>query len=314
MKHLTKAIGCIAALLAPQMLLAEAPEFQVQVLDTLVMANAEIDGHMVNELSGLAYDQQHGILYAVSDQGRLFSFALDLTGDKIAGLTPLSGFNLVNAEGGKMSDQGFNAEGITLNGDGTLTIISEEGPNIARFSLTGEWLADIDAPSALRDPTTLRGKNNGLESLTLHPTLGLLTAPEQPLIAEPRTTHTIHSATGATFSYDTTEIGETNVKGLQILPDSRLMILERMKVTEDKSLTPWLRLLDPASCASGQLCTTEVAKIEVPGISDANFEGLTQLEGDLFLIVSDDKIKKLHRSVFGLLRVTTGLVDEAVPE
>jgi hypothetical protein len=42
----------------------------------------------------------------------------------------------------------------------------------------------------------------------------------------------------------------------------------------------------------------------VPGISDADFEGLTRVGEDLFLVVSDDKIGRDDRSVFALLRVT----------
>lgn len=44
---------------------------------------------------------------------------------------------------------------------------------------------------------------------------------------------------------------------------------------------------------------------EVADVSDADFEGRAYLSEGRFLIVSDDKIGKDHRSVFVLLRVTS---------
>ena len=298
------ATTCAAAMFCPQLATADAPAFTVKVLDTLILGETKTAGLKINELSGLAYDAQSGRVYAVSDQGRLFIFALDLIDDRIAGLKPVSGFDLVDSDGRNMADQGFNAEGLALTGDGTLTILSEKGPRIAKFSAEGKWLKDVPAPSELRDPTKQRGKNNGLEALALHPDFGVLTAPEQPLASEPRTTHTIYSTSGRSFVYDTAEIGETNVKGLETLPDGSLMVLERAGSSKDGNLLPWLRLIDPAACTADQICATQAAKVEIPGIADANFEGLAQLSPQMFLIVSDDKIRKEHRSVFALVKVT----------
>ncbi|WP_415184401.1 esterase-like activity of phytase family protein [Phaeovulum sp.] len=298
-------ILCGAALFAPQLALAQTAPLQIEVLDTLVLGEPRVDGLKIAELSGLAYDQQNKLLYAVSDKGRIFSFSLDLTGDRIAGLTPLSGHQLRDSSGNEIRYSGFNAEGIALADDGTLSIVSEHGPRIARFSADGTWLADLAVPAAVSDPAAQRSEKDGLESLAHHPELGLMTAPEEPLAAQPRTTQTIHAASGEEFSYDTAEIGTTSIKSLEALPDGRLMILERDVAATDGSLIPWLRVLDPANCTAGQLCTTQVARIDLPNISDADFEGLAQLSDDLFLIVSDDKIGKDHRSVFALLRVNT---------
>ncbi|WP_289041245.1 esterase-like activity of phytase family protein [uncultured Aliiroseovarius sp.] len=302
--HITAALLCAASLLSPQIATAEQPGLMVEVLDTLTLAEPRIDDLKISELSGLAYDQDEDALFAISDKGRLFRFAIDLTGDRIAALTPLSGHRLLDPNGARMSDQGFNAEDIALDQDGTLAIVSEDGPRIARFSLQGEWIEDLTVPEALRDPAAQRSEKDGLESLALHPTFGLLTAPEEPLEDEKRTTQTIHAATGESFAYDTTGIGTTSIKAMGVISDGRLMILERDVAADSDRLIPWLRLLDPADCKDGGLCPTQVAKIEIPGISDADFEGLTQLTDDLFLIVSDDKIDGDHRSVFGLLRIT----------
>lgn len=125
-----------------------------------------------------------------------------------------------------------------------------------------------------------------------------------------RTTQTIYAATGESFAYDTTQTGTTSIKAMSALPDDRLLVLERDVATDGVSLIPWVRMLDPAACDKDRLCDTLVAKVEIPEISDADFEGLAQLTDDLFLIVSDDKIGNDHRSVFGLLRITATQTDQ----
>lgn len=303
LKRFTWLLSCAVALFGPPMAQAAQSSFQVEVLDTLNLGEPRVDGLKVSELSGLAYDHSNNRLYAVSDKGRLFSFALDVTGNKIAKLELVSGRNLVDAEGALMRAHGFNAEDITLAKDGTFAIVSESGPRISRFDDCGTWLEDLTVPAALRDPAAQRSEKDGLESLALHPKLGLLTAPEEPLAGQTRTTHTLYAADGKTLAYDTTAIGTTSIKAMAVLPDGRLMLLERDRAP-DRSLITWLRTLDPTDCTADELCPTQVAKVEVPGINDADFEGIADLSNGLFMIVSDDKIDKERRSIFALLRIS----------
>lgn len=282
---------------------AASSPFQVEVLDTLDLGKLKIDDLKVLELSGLAYDQQNKRLHAVSDKGRLFSFTLDVSGNKIAKLEPVSGHTLVDAKGAAMRDQGFNAEDIALDKDGTFVIVSEAGPRISRFDASGKWQEDLTVPVALRDPAAQRSDKDGLESVALHPKLGLLTAPEEPLAGQTRTTHTLYADDGKTLAYDTAAIGSTSIKAMTVLPDGRLMLLERDRAP-DRSLITWLRTLDPADCKTDKLCPTQVAKVEVPGIKDADFEGIADLSNGLFMLVSDDKIDKERRSIFALLKVS----------
>lgn len=309
--RLTWCLSCTAALLATPVLQAAQPSLNVEVLDTLIFEEPQVDGLKIVELSGLTYDKQSKQLFAVSDKGRLFRFSIDVTGDKIVSLQPESGHKLVDARERSMRKQHeFNAEGIELDKDGTLVIVSEVGPRISRFSLAGEWLEDLETPVELSDPAAQRSKKDGLESLARHPTLGWLTAPEEPLAAMQRTTHTLYTTGNDNISYDTSDIGSTNIKAMTALSDGRLMILER-KVAADDSLEVWLRTLDPARCSQGKLCATQVAQVAVPGIDDADYEGIADLTGGLFLIVSDDKINKVYRSVFALLKVTAAKAQSA---
>ncbi len=297
-------LSCATAMLASPLLQAAQPSMRAEVLDTLIFEEMLVDNLKIVELSGLTYDKQSKQLFAVSDKGRLFHFSIDVTGDKIVSLQAESGYKLVDEQQQSMRKKhGFNAEDIELGKDGTLAIVSEEGPRISRFSLAGEWIEDLETPVELLDTAAQRSEKDGLESLTWHPTLGWLTAPEKPLAAMKRSIHTIYATKGHNISYSTSDIGSTNIKAMASLPEGQLMILER-DVAADGSLVTWLRRLDPADCVAGELCATQVAPIVVPDINDADYEGIADLSDGLFLIVSDDKINKVHRSVFALLRVT----------
>lgn len=281
---------------------AETPAFHAEVLDTLVWIEPRVDDLKIAELSGIAYDRKTSRLYAVSDRSRLFVLDFAVSDDVISTLHPLEGHRLTGPNGVAMRDLGFNPEGIARLENNTLMIVSEAGPRIARFSLTGEWLYDVTVPDALQDPSRQRSENDGLESLGWHPMLGLVKAPEEPLTTASRGLHTLYSSNGRSLSFDTAELGATSIKSLDVMADGRLLILERDRA-EDDSLITYLRVLDPATCPEQGLCATHVARIDVPTITDADFEGLTQVADDLYLIVSDDKVGKDDRSVFVLLRV-----------
>jgi Esterase-like activity of phytase len=291
---------------------AEAQSLSATVLDSIILPVTEVDGLKISELSGLAYDADDRILYAVSDKSRIFHIVLDVTGDKLTTLKPAIGLTLIDAAGSPMHDAGFNAEGLeALNaangtvGDTRLIILSEDGPRAAEFSTQGQWIADLSLPGPLMDPAVLRGPNDGVEAVTMHPSHGLITAPQEPLLDAVRTLHTLFAADGATFSYSTDDIGSTGLKGLTTLTDGRLLVLERTRSEDRLTLTPFLRLIDPASCEPPLLCTTVTFRVDVPGIMDADYEGVAEVSPGLFLLASDDEIDGIRRTVFALVRIAS---------
>jgi hypothetical protein len=282
----------------------------VQVRDSLILSATEVDGLKISELSGLAYDADDGALYAVSDKSRLFRFALDVTGDRFARLEPVSGATLTDAAGQPMREAGFNPEGLEARdaangttGDTRLILLSEEGPRAAEFSANGQWRADLPLPPSVTDPTALRSDTDGVEAITRHPVHGLITAPQEPLLGSERTLHTLYATDGRAFSYTSDDIGKSGIKGLTTLADGRILVLERTRSADRLTLTPYLRLLDPEACRVDGPCPTTVQRIDVPGITDADYEGIAEIAPDLFVIVSDDDIEGTRRTVFALVRL-----------
>lgn len=287
-----------------------APQLKVEVLDHRVLPQTRVDGLKFSELSALAYDARSGALYGASDKSILFRIGFAHDGARITELAPEAGWRLRDESGAEMKSRTFNPEGAHLRPDGGILIVSERGPSAALFDLEGRWRAAVDLPEAMRDARLQRSERDGPESLAEHPTHGLVSATEEPQVGDDRTHHTIHAADGRRFSYDTDDIGRTNIKSITVDEAGRLLVLERHRVDGVDSadgletLKPYLRMIDPLACAEGGDCPSAKAGFSLPGFENADFEGMTELGRDLYLVVSDDKVDGEQRSVFALLRVT----------
>lgn len=288
---------------------AADPVLTAQVTDTLVLPEVDVQGIGMAELSGLGFEADTGILHAVSDRGQVFQLRLSLDGDRFAALDPVAAAALTDTAGAQLNSDDFNPEALDVldgdngvAGDTVLLVVSETGPRAARFGTDGRMLTEVQLPPAVTEAAARFGKNKGLEAMAVHPSLGLVTLPEEPQSSEGRTNHALYTQGGKVLHYDGSDIGASVVKAMTTLPDGRLLLIERTKA--GKILTPHLRLIDPAACPSDGPCPTSVVTLQAPGITDADFEGITRVGTDLFLIVSDDKIAKQQRTVFALVRLS----------
>ncbi|MDO5704352.1 MAG: esterase-like activity of phytase family protein [Paracoccus sp. (in: a-proteobacteria)] len=295
----------LAALAFALMTPAAAQAFTVTVLDTVVLPEMEVGDRSLAEVSGLAFDPASGVLYGVSDQNDLYTFDLDVTGDRLT-LTPAGGVRLTDAEGERLRGKDFDAEALALttaDGQPRLMILSEGGPRAGIFGTDGRMIDDLPLPDGLTAALDARPGNQGPESLTRHPEGWFLTAPERPQrLGDGTVRHGLLTSDGRDLGYTMPEVEATRIKAVSALDDGRMLILERSQNDATDALLTNLRLLDPAACDNGT-CPTTPAPINVPGITDANFEGLAQISDDLFVMVSDDQINKEQRSVFVLMRV-----------
>ena len=75
----------------------------LMVLDHHVIpSDAEVNGLKITELSGLAWDEDEQLLYAISDKGRVYHFRLTIKDDLIESVTPVFGAKLRDAKGKKL--------------------------------------------------------------------------------------------------------------------------------------------------------------------------------------------------------------------
>ncbi|WP_298013653.1 esterase-like activity of phytase family protein [uncultured Castellaniella sp.] len=269
-------------------------------------STAKVGEIHITELSGLAWDADEKLLYAISDAGYVFQFRPKLDGDAIVAIEPVRAAALTDSpSGGGKPGKGFNAEGLAVenaangkSGDSEL-IISLEGkpPRVMRFSPAGEALGSLPVPSPADDASHYRKKGRGLESVAIHPTYGLITAPESPLLGQPEDKHTLYSD-GRQWSF-ARHSPDSRLKGIEVLPDGKLVVLERNKGGSKKSRVASLRLLDLATCAQGGACDADLLT-ELPAGPD-NFEGMTLIDPKHVLLVSDNSGQVTQDTVFVLI-------------
>ncbi len=263
---------------------------QAQVLDQVVIAADPVDGLAPSELSGLAWDGDEQLLYAVSDRGHLFHFELALDGTRLRQAKPLRAMPLLPWAGS--SARRLNGEGLAVSGadngvrgDTQLIVALENGPRLMRYTPQGRPVGEVPLPAPLQDPAAYRSANSRLEAVSPHPQHGFVTAPQRPLKAQPQDTHTVYASDGAQWTMPAGEQG--SLKAIETLPDGSLLVLERQG--KGKAVAPLLRRIGTGACgARGAGCKVGDA-VRLPGLAPGdNFEGLARIAPNLFVMVSDD--------------------------
>lgn len=292
--------------LAALLMTPAAAEPVLQALGKTEIPATGKDGVRVDELSGLAWDADEKLLYAVSDGGVLHHFRLSLEGDKVAAIEHVYSAPLAAPSGGKTVT---NAEGLAaLNGDdgrpgdSELLIAFEDGPAVARFTPQGKWIADVALPGPLGDAGNYAKKNSRLEAVAFEKTHGVLTAPERPLRGEPGTLHKIYAGDGATWAFESAQ-PDGRLKAIETMPDGNLLVLERTAEEKGGPRRGHLRYVDLAFCPVDKPCAApDLAAKPDPLLAD-NFEGLARLSDNLFLIVTDRTKKDVEPTSFVLFKL-----------
>ena len=150
-------------------------------------------------ISGIAYDSESKLLYALSDSSKPTIFVLSLEiAERAIRIAPKDVLRLSDAAGAPIPLWTLDPEGIALSEKGNF-LISSEGyaqrtpfvdPGIFRFGLSGRSLGSLTIPESYlpkRDGEQTMGvrPNQGFESLSLSPSgKELYVATEGPLVQD----------------------------------------------------------------------------------------------------------------------------------
>lgn len=301
----------LPALDARPVLLADAASANQQVGRLRILGLLELPSRTVNDLrfaglSGLAWDDDDGVLYALSDLGALFGLRPVFRNDKLADVSLVSAVPLLRPDGNhRLRRWQADGEGLDIangrngrRGDGEL-IVSFEGepPRIARYRPDGRFVREEPLPAGLREPGPYRSANKTLESICLHPRAGLITTPERPRRDDPEGRARLHALDGSSWTFPRPRGG---VVALECLPDGGVLLLERdFLPTELRTVITLHRLQLPKPLtAGGAADMTLVATLDSnDGLKLDNFEGLARHRGNRFFLVSDNNDVFLQRTL-----------------
>jgi hypothetical protein len=276
-------------------------------------AHARVDGVRVAEISGLAWDPEAQRLYAVSDSGHLFRFRLLMQAGELVGVEPLSAVPLKPVAGAP-GKGATDAEGLAWRSEGgvpELLVATEGTPKVWRIGTQGEALGEAPLPAALADATRYAAPNTMLEAVAVHPTHGLLLAPEQGLRGEdPLQGHRVHGRTRH-WNVPSMEPGVSRLKAMDVMEDGSLLILERSG--GGKRLRNALRHVDLSRCQHLPACKPATLALLDRRSGAENFEGMAYLGQRQVLLVSDNRGKKDGATVFLLLQLPPSVASTSGP-
>ncbi|QTR50320.1 esterase-like activity of phytase family protein [Candidatus Thiothrix anitrata] len=279
-------------LLCFPLLSAAAPRWQWQ--GDVVIPMTTLMDVKITEMSGIVWDTDEQLLYAVSDRGAVFHFQLTWEGNRIRAVQPVYAANLLDSKGSRVRKGRRDSEGLAvLNanngkaGDSQLLISFEGEPRIIRFTPAGRAIKNMKLPRSLRDVRQLRKPNDGLESVAFHPRYGLLTAPESSLKGKPRTLHTLYGLSKS-WSFNAYPAENSSITALETLPDGNMLVLERAWSGFPNPLVVSLRYLNFKQCPKKGVCPMHDIKVFSSHFALDNFEGLTHVDGNRYLMISDD--------------------------
>lgn len=284
----------------------------IRILDTFTFSPKAVNTIPFTEISDLAWDKDDKRLYAISDEGILYHLNLRIVDKKITHIAALKAIKLLDDQGKPFKNKFSDAEGLTLvghdnkqQGDSRLIISFENKPRISQFDLKGQEISPIKIPNKLKKRKTYRHKNNALESVTHHPQYGVLTAAEKPIKKLKDKQQAIYSATGKTWFFPASNTKNSAITALEVLTNGDVLILERAYSDPFTPIVITLRRLKLEQCNANNVCiVNDIARFDgADGWSLDNFEGLTHIKDNQYLMVSDDNNNPLQNTIWVLFEI-----------
>lgn len=271
-------------------------------------------GKPVTELSGLAWDKQRNLLYAVNDKGILYFLKPTIEKDTLTEVSIEKAIPLLDKNNKKLKWEYVDSEGLFLlpaeqskNGEPELLVSFEQLPRIVRYSLEGKYLEEILLPKELRFPENYRHNNRMLESVVVHPKFGILTAPERPLKTTDINILKIYAIDGRTWQVPHYHAEKSGLTEMALFEDGSLLLLERAFTALTEPLIISLRRVWLNDNCEGNKGVCKIEQLAVfdnsQGWDIDNFEGLTRHHGNFFFMVSDDNGNFFQKTLLTYLEV-----------
>lgn len=278
---------------------------RIRFLGMLQLPDVTRNGQRLSQLSGLAWDDDDGVLYALSDKGGLFHLKPQFDGDFLMGLYLLRAVPLQDPGSNKsFMRPRTDSEGLDIlngrngrKGDAELVISFERVPRIGRYRPDGSALGDYPLPEPLSGAKNFTGANRMLESVCVDSSLGVITAPEEPLKNEQSGSTRIFSLSSGSWRYPVAS-GD-RLTAMECLGQGEVIFLQQTYLHAFGQITVSLKRVRLASNPSSEPLKPEtlVTLDSQQGFEIDNFEGLTRHKGRRFFMVSDNNDLFVQRTL-----------------
>ena len=273
----------------------------IELISCAVLTNISVNGFKASELSGLAWDKDENILYALSDNGYLLHLRPVIKNSRLIDVLLLNGYALHDDKGIRLKWKLADSEGLAIqqghnniHGDSTLLVSFERRPRIIRYTPEGDFIEKINLPARLQDMSNYQNENKSLEAVAIHDELGIIIGTEYPLKGDIKDNMNIYSITGEHWSFPSRGIVNSGLVGMSFLMDRSLLILERNYT----GLIPEFNIALHLVSFDGDNITDKIIAEFSPddNLFDDNFEGITHHENNYFFMISDDNNHPFKRT------------------
>ncbi len=268
----------------------------IKILDSKELNFDDMNGIRVTELSALAY--KNNILYALSDKGYLYTFTIKIENKRIKSLDLKKATKLKRKNEKVLRKQDRDSEGLVFL-DNNLLISFEREPRVALFSINGIKIKNKKIHKDLQNIKNYKSKNKALEAVAYNTKQGIITAPEIPLNIEKKAFHRLYTK-NKTYKFK----ASGNITALEFIDDDTIMVLERSFNKKNFHIVisiskVYLRGCKRKVCKSELLATLD----SFDGWNIDNFEGLTKIEKNKYLMISDDNDNFLQKTLVVLFEI-----------
>lgn len=269
------------------------PVRAVQILDCLDVEKL-VEPASNLELSGLAYEADENILYAIGDDATLIRLAVQFSGDTLLTVKWLDSGHLLDADGNPLQGIAADSEGLAAQGhnDGVLgnTVLwvsFERKVRVCRYHTDGSLIDCPALPPQLSELGNYSKPNSALESIAYKLGIGAVVAAERPLAGDLGTAgwHSIFALDGGWQRRVKASNNDAALTAIEIMPDGSLLALER-EYSWWRLVAHSTLLLYPA--ASLDDTAMVLLSYQAGSLPVGNFEGLTMRDPGHVFMVSDD--------------------------
>lgn len=272
-------------------------EQKIKILDVKELLFKTKEGIPFCEISDLVYDK--GFVYFVSDQGYLYKFSIHMKENKIENLEYLNAYILRNRKKEPLSKKKRDAEGLALYGN-KLLISFERKQRVNVYEKDGIKVKKIKLHPDLEAQDNYVSKNKGLEAVTFSKKYGVVTAPELALKNTNGKYYTLYTKSNR-YKFE----ADGSIVSLEFFnEDTMLVLLRKYNRVTCKGMTALVKVY-LNECDKEEVCKSEVlAKLDTSlGWKIDNFEGLTHVGGNKYLMVSDDNENSCQKTLLVLFEI-----------
>jgi hypothetical protein len=277
-------------------------DVKIEFLDIKVLKSSSVNGLKFTEISDLAYDKKDNLFFAISDRGRVFKLKIDIDDDKIGKVKYINAEVLKGKNGKKFTRRYKDSESLAFVKNKLL--ISFEGKSrIIKYDNNLKYIKKLKLPKDLKYMLKHHHSRDGFEALTYSKKYGFITAREKPFWMSQKGYHKIFGKYGeiCQIKRDKNNFAITE---FEMLEDGNLLGLFRdfsLKKLRFKVALKKIYLNDikDGICRVDDIIMLDAFKDKYVD----NFEGLTHVRDDLYLMISDDNNNIFQKTILRLFRL-----------